>query len=359
MRIIQLIDSLEPGGAERMAVHYANALTKYVAFSGLVATRKEGSLCSQIDAKVSYLYLNKKKTIDFKALYALRNYVLQHNVTVVHAHGTSFFLGFLLKLTLPSLKLIWHDHYGTRVNESIWNNLILIFCSRFFSCVFVVNPHLEIWCNKNLLTKKIYFIPNFATFENDILKKTFLKGQDKKRIVCLANLKEPKNHLIILKVFAKMRLNELGWTVHLIGKDYHDSYSIILKNFIHKSKLEQFIFIYDSKNDIKHILSQATIGILASTAEGFPVTLLEYGLSQLPVISTNVGYCPLIIKDNFSGLLFNPLDSSDLHTQFQKMISGHSLRFSFALHLQELVIENYSKEKVVNILISHYKNVIN
>lgn len=359
MRIIQLIDSLEPGGAERMAVHYANALTKYITFSGLVVTRKEGTLCSQIDTKVSYLYLKKKKAIDFKALFALRNYVLQHDVTVVHAHSSSFFLAFLLKLTLPSLKLIWHDHYGTRVNESIWNNLILIFCSKFFSCVFVVNPHLEIWGNKNLLTKKIYFIPNFATFENDILKKTFLKGQDKKRIVCLANLKEPKNHLIILKVFAKMRLNELGWTMHLIGKDYQDSYSIILKNFIHKSKLEQFIFIYDSKNDIKHILSQATIGVLASTAEGFPVTLLEYGLAQLPVISTNVGYCPLIIKDNFSGLLFNPLDTSELQIQLQKMISVQSLRISFALHLQELVLVNYSKEKVVNILMNHYKTVCN
>ena len=70
-----------------------------------------------------------------------------------------------------------------------------------------------------------------------------MQGQDEKRIVCLANLKDPKNHLIILKVFAKMKLNELGWTVHLIGKDYQDSYSMILKNFIYKNNLEEFIFI--------------------------------------------------------------------------------------------------------------------
>ncbi len=95
MRIIQIIDSLEPGGAERMAVHYANALAARIEFSGLVVTRKEGALDSQIDAKVSYLYLNKKKTVDFKALFVLRNYVRQHNVTIVHAHSTSFFLTLL------------------------------------------------------------------------------------------------------------------------------------------------------------------------------------------------------------------------------------------------------------------------
>ena len=54
MRIIQIIDSLEAGGAERMAVNYANALAHTIEFSGLVATRKEGLLLNQIDSTVSY-----------------------------------------------------------------------------------------------------------------------------------------------------------------------------------------------------------------------------------------------------------------------------------------------------------------
>ena len=34
MRIVQLIDSLETGGAERMAVNYANSLSDTIDFSG-------------------------------------------------------------------------------------------------------------------------------------------------------------------------------------------------------------------------------------------------------------------------------------------------------------------------------------
>ena len=44
MRILQLIDSLEPGGAEWIAVTYANALVQDIAFSALVATRNAGPL---------------------------------------------------------------------------------------------------------------------------------------------------------------------------------------------------------------------------------------------------------------------------------------------------------------------------
>lgn len=112
MRIIQIIDSLEAGGAERMAVNYANTLVDEIDFSGLVTTRKEGALRNQINLKVSYLFLNKKRQLDFGALFRLRSFVLKNKVTHIHAHSTSFFLAVLLKCICPNLKIIRHDHYG-------------------------------------------------------------------------------------------------------------------------------------------------------------------------------------------------------------------------------------------------------
>lgn len=357
MRIIQIIDSLESGGAERMAVSYANALIGRIEFSGLVVTRKEGPLFNQIDNGVSYLFLEKKKTLDFKAVFRLRNYVRLNKVAIVHAHGTSFFIAFLLKLIYPKVRIIWHEHYGGRVKESITDNFSLFFSSLFFSSIFVVNHQLEAWAKKNLLVKKVLHIPNFTTFEDKNCRITLLKGNDEKRIVCLANLKNPKNHLAILIAFQEMKLKDLGWSLHFIGKDYNDDYSVQMKKFIHKNNLENFIFIYGSKNDIKHILSQVAIGILASTAEGFPVALLEYGCAKLPVVSTNVGYCPLIIKDDLTGLLFDPLNQSQLQQQLNKMISEKSLRDKYGLELQKFVFKNYSKEKVITLLLNKYKTI--
>ena len=107
MRIVQLIDSLEAGGAERMAVNLANGLAKQVEFSGLVCTRKEGLLLAQIRAEVNYFFMAKKSALDLTALFRLRKYCLSYNVTHVHAHATSFFTAFLLRLLLPKLKIIF------------------------------------------------------------------------------------------------------------------------------------------------------------------------------------------------------------------------------------------------------------
>ena len=112
MRILQIIDSLEIGGAEKMAINYANALAENIEFSGLIATRKEGYLKSQLSNKVHYLFLNRKSTIDFKAILRLRKYCKENKIDFLQAHSSSFFTAFLVKLCYFKINIIWHDHNG-------------------------------------------------------------------------------------------------------------------------------------------------------------------------------------------------------------------------------------------------------
>ena len=354
MRVVQIIDSLEAGGAERMAVNYANALAHKIDFSGLIATRKEGALKDNIESEVSYLFLRKKKRIDFWAIFRLRNYLKKNKVDIIHAHSSSYFLAVLVKLTLPQTKIIWHDHYGTRVKEARKENRVLIFSSILFSTIFVVNLELEEWSKKNMKCSRVIFIPNFAKFQNIDDQKTHLKGNDGKRIVVIANLKNPKNHILVLKAFLNLKLNEVGWSLHLIGRDYFDHYSAVLKDVIKSNSQEDYIHLYGEKNDIKYILSQASIGILASTYEGFPVTLLEYGLAGLAVISTSAGYCSNIIKNEFNGLLFNPLSELEIKKQLLKLIENDLLRKKCGNNLNKSIFENYSEETVIKFLILAY-----
>jgi glycosyltransferase involved in cell wall biosynthesis len=355
MRIVQIIDSLEAGGAERMAVNYANILADKIEFSGLVATRKEGQLGNLINEKVSYLFLKKEKKIDFKAIFRLRKYLKKNRIDTIHAHSSSFFTAVLVKLTMPGIKIIWHDHYGSRHKESKKQNRILIFASLFFHSIFVVNLQLQEWNRKNMICKKVLFVPNFILERNENPEITSLKGENGKRIVFLANLKQPKNHIFILKAFRDLKLNESGWTLHLIGKDYFDSYSQELKDFIKSNALENHIHLCGEKSDIKYILSQASVGVLASTEEGFPVTLLEYASGKLAVLSTNVGYCAQLIQNEFNGLLFNPLKDFEVKKQLGKITESEALRAVLANNLEETLAKEYSEKTIVEKLMQAYK----
>ncbi|MEO5778145.1 MAG: glycosyltransferase, partial [Flavobacterium sp.] len=112
MRIVQIIDSLEIGGAEKMAINYANALSVQNEFSGLVATRAEGKLKKQLSNSVSYLFLKKKSTIDFGAFFRLKKYCKENKVEFLQPHSSSYFTALLIKFIYPKVKIIWHDHNG-------------------------------------------------------------------------------------------------------------------------------------------------------------------------------------------------------------------------------------------------------
>jgi glycosyltransferase involved in cell wall biosynthesis len=354
MNILQLIDTLEAGGAERMAVNFANALAEKEYFSGLISTRKEGVLKNKISSNVDYCFLKKTKRIDLKATFALKNYLKSNNIDIIHVHGSSFFIAFLSKIIYPRVKIVYHEHLGNRANQSKFQNVALIFCSLFFDKIIVVNTDLKFWFDKNCFTKKKYFLPNFSDLSIHE-KHTFLKGKVGKRIVFLANLKNPKNHLFALKSFFDSQIYNQDWTLHLIGKNFNDVYFLELENFITTHHLENQIFIYGDCSDVLHILQQADVGLLASTSEGFPLTLLEYGLAKLAVISTNVGFCKEVINPK-NGLLFSPLEIEGLKKCFVEMTSNSEKMSFFANNLHQTVIEKYGKMMVLNQLIEIYKD---
>jgi len=359
MRVLQLIDSLETGGAERMAVNYANSLGVRVAFSALAVTRKEGLLKEQLHETIHYIFLHRKRTIDFQAVSRLKRFVKDNNIAIVHAHGTSYFMATMLKIAYPKIRIVWHDHHGGRSTQKGYKNAVLRAASRFFDSVIVVNQELKAWAERNLVVSKVVYLPNFAIQNETEEKKTIVKGTDGKRIVCLSNLRYPKNHALLLEAFRDSELKNGDWSLHLIGKDSQDEYSLSLKRFIKENQLEDNIFIYGSCPDINTILHQGTIGVLASVYEGFPVTLLEYGLAGLAVVSTNVGYCGEIIEHEKTGLSFNPSDVKMLTAQLQRMAGDEQLRKSMSEALKTRIKQSYSEEIVMNALILQYQNILN
>ncbi len=353
MKVLQLIDSLDSGGAERMAVNYANMLSKDTpAF--ICATRSEGLLKNTINSKVNYMFLNKKHILDIKAVKQLHNYIKKNEINIVHAHSTSFFLATIIKILNTRIKLVWHDHYGRSEFLKVRKFKVLKICSYKFDAVISVNKMLKVWAEQHLKCKKVSFLSNFISANTKEKTETVLKGEDGKRIVCLANLRSQKNHFMLLDAFKEVNNTHKKWTLHLVGKDHNDNYSSKLNERINNLKLRDHVFIYGSKSDIYHILNHCDIGVLSSQSEGLPLALLEYGLSKLPVVATNVGDCDKVISHPSEGCLVNPGDSKAFSKALLTYINNEGLRIDNGEELYKNVVLNFSENKIKNQLIEIY-----
>ncbi|MFD0762134.1 glycosyltransferase [Lutibacter aestuarii] len=356
LNVIQLIDSLQAGGAEMMAVNIANGLAELSVVSHIGVTRKEGDLKEKIAPNVSYVFLNKKYALDIVALKKLITYVKKHQINLIHAHSSSYFMAYLVTLFCPNVRLIWHDHYGN--SEQVSNRSIfpLKLISRRFKAILSVNKKLADWARLNLKAPQVTYLSNFAVLtktSNDII---FLKGITGKRIVCLANLRPQKDHLNLLEAFTKIKQCHPNWSLHLVGMDFKDTYASQINSFIVANDLNNHVFLYGSIKNVAEVLQQAAIGVLASKSEGLPVALLEYGLEKLPVVVTNVGECSSVVKHQQCGLVVPAENSNELANALQFLIENAHKRDAWGVALQQRIQQNYSQEVYMNKLVEIYKD---
>lgn len=79
-------------------------------------------------------------------------------------------------------------------------------------------------------------------------------------------------------------------------------------NTIKRLKIDDIVFYegwVSGKEKIK-LLNEADVYILPSYYEGLPISILESMSYHLPIISTNVGGIPEIVKDGVNGFIIEP-----------------------------------------------------
>lgn len=339
-----------------MAVNIANALAEKGVQSYLCVTRKEGDLKSKIHREVFYVFLGKKGTVDIRAFLRLRTYILKHRIQIIHAHSSSFFYAGWVKLSLPGVKIFWHDHYGKSEQTESRKVPFLKLFSRFFTGIISVNRLLKDWAESHLHCSKVTYMPNFAVLDQQP-PITFLQGIHGKRMVCVAGYRPQKDHLNLLKAFQKVILQEPDWSLHLIGKGYGDVYHQEIEDFITENQLEHSVFQYGVQTDMAHILSQVDIGVLASESEGLPVSLLEYGWAGLPVVVTAVGECTSVLEKGRFGILVPPKNPDALCQGLMTLIQDQGKRSTLAKDFNEHVQQTYSKDSFIKTLIKLYQGV--
>lgn len=283
-----------------MAVNMANAFTDEKIHNVLVCARATGPLKKFIPVDTGYYELNKSSFFDFSAFVDLIRIIKKEKPNILHAHSSSIYWGVAVKFLRPSVKLIWHDHYGLSESLKETDRKLLKFLSPWINGIVAVNEILEQWSLRNMRTKQVIYLRNFPYLK--ILKSSF--DSEKSIILHLANLRTQKDHYTLVEAIRILKERRLvSFEVWCAGTDNGDSYSTSVKNLVKTYNLENEIKFIGANEDVNLLLEKASIGVLSSKSEGLPVSLLEYGLAGLPVAVTAVGQCSEVLDNGRCGLL--------------------------------------------------------
>jgi glycosyltransferase involved in cell wall biosynthesis len=338
MKILQVIDTLNIGGAERMCVNISNLLTSNRIDNSIIVTRKFGAMASQVSNNKVNL-ISKNWGFDLFALFRFIRVVNSLKPSVLHAHSTSIFWSVLIKMIFPKMKLIYHDHSGSTYKQT---NRLVKFINNYIDVIIAINELNYNWYLSNMSRNNVnlFFIANFPVLshENDIHK---VRNKESLVIVHTANLRDPKDHFTHIKAIAKIKENKNrrhDFQVRFVGGWDDDVYLNNVKKMIIYFGLDNNITLVGATDNIAGELFEADIGILTSSSEGLPVSLLEYGLAGLPVISTNVGECGKVLKNGEFGRLIEVGDfeklAMDIIYFMDNTYERHSLGYKFKEHVE-------------------------
>lgn len=339
LKILQLIDTLDTGGAERMAVNIANALQEQGVSNLLVVSRSTGTLDKLVKNQSSIKFLGKRNTLDLKAFKKLIGILDEFKPDILHAHGTSVYWGIGVKLIRPSIQVLWHDHLGIS-EEVIKNNprREIAWMKSKIDFVLTANESTkEYWEKKKMVPlSRISYLANFPSLSlvenNKSSIFTFLH---------LANFRNEKGQINLVKASDILLKKGLDFRVRLVGKEVDTQWKNQVVALISELKLSDKISVEDSVTDVSKLLSEVHSGIVSSDREGLPVSLLEYGLADLPVISTKVGQCPAVLGMGAFGKLVPVQDPESLAMHMEAFLKKPLEAIQLGLNYGAHVKNNY------------------
>lgn len=127
---------------------------------------------------------------------------------------------------------------------------------------------------------------------------------------------------------------------------------------VEKKITEKIKYIGWIRNQQKeNVIRACDIFILPSYFEGVPISILECMSAGKPIIATNVGGIPSLVKNNYNGWLFQPGEFSMLKPIFNEIFSHKNYLKQYGENAWKTA-QHYNPDEIISILNNTYKELI-
>jgi glycosyltransferase involved in cell wall biosynthesis len=293
---MHLIDSLAPGGAERMAVVIANHTDKEKYRVTVCVSRVVTVLKEFLNQDVHLFVLGRRSRWDIKKLIEFISYCRNEHVNVIHAHGNSSYnLAFLSRLLGNRVKIVLHEHLNNMELQNVrfFPEKTLLRLGRPWYVS--VDPALSEWAVISGVPRdRVQPIINALDVGRYIeigscLSMTGDRVDSKPPLhgVMVANIRPEKN--IELLIQAISRLKHYNFRVSIFGALTQEEYVSRCKRLISDLGVENRIQLMGTSLNVPSLLKTTDFALLSSKSESGPLALIEYMAAGLPFIATKVG----------------------------------------------------------------------
>ncbi|MFT9004097.1 MAG: glycosyltransferase family 4 protein [Liquorilactobacillus hordei] len=359
INILYLHAGAEMYGADKILLQLVSNLDR-TKFNPIVILPNEGVLKGKLienDVRTTVIpypilrrkYFNVGGIIKYIAEYSkscrlISEYLKKNGIKIgiIHVNTMAVLEGIILKKKLKA-KLLWHVH-EIIVKPRIVFEILCFFIGKYADkCIAVskaVSNHL---LGSNLINKdKLQVIYNGvdstkfnSNIEIDYLFDEFEVPRNSIRVGMIGRVNSWKGQDDFLDATTDL-LNEIpNVYLFIIGSAFEGEEWRVkkLKKRIKETKFSERIIFSEFRNDINAIHNFFDIFVLPSTnPDPLPTVVLESMASGKPVVAYEHGGVKEMVKNNYNGLLVEPVKPQYIKSALIKLLQNRELRISFGLN---------------------------
>lgn len=367
VKVLHVIGGGEFGGAER------HILTLFGAVNPAEVTLEAASLFAapfapaarEAGMKVTTLPMRNK--LDLRAAWHLKRVMAAGGYHLVHTHGVrANFLGRLaaraagLPVVTTVHSLLSQDYPGlfSRAVNVCSERLTRGFTAHFIAVSGFLAAALE---KEGVPRERITVIRNGMEVtlpdreEPVTLRERFGLPEDAPLVAAVGRLHRVKGHRHFVMAAAQVLARHPEARFLIIGAGPERP---ALEKQVGDLGLRGKVIVTGFIKDVLRYYREFAVLVLPSLAEGFGLVILEAFLCGTPVVATQVGGVPEVVRDGETGLLVPPADAAALAAAIDRVLEDPAAARAMAARGRDFVRQNFTADRMAAATVAVYRNVL-
>lgn len=337
---------------------------------GGIATVVSGYRNTELEKRYNIKYIESycdggKVSKTLKAIIAYFIFIKElifNKPDLIHIHssfGGSFYrkLPFVYMANIFKIPIINHIHgseiSNLYVNAGKLKKKIVEDC--FNRCKYLIVLSQE-WEERIEVVKTVtpkMVIENYSVIHKEYLKK---KNNDIKKILFLGFITELKGCFDMPDIAEKIISKYKNVKFILAGSGEIEK----LKDELENKNIEEYFYFtgWVKSKEKEKLLENSDIFFLPSYTEAMPMSILEAMGYGLPIIASNVGGIPQLVKDGVNGFMAKPGDTDIFSKKILFLLENEKLCNQMGKESMKIADDNYSLERHIEKICSLYRKVL-
>jgi glycosyltransferase involved in cell wall biosynthesis len=335
--VLQVIDRLGVGGAERIAVDLSNILHERGVSVGVLTICDEGELAQYLDSAIPFTSLHRPFRLDPRTLLKAHLNFKKYDLIHVHLKYNFVYVGLVKWLFRGSYKVLVHDH----------DNLSIATIPPGLKWFLRLNPHyvcvsraMVEWARRNLALddNSCWLLPNIVRRRKPIQRHG---GDGFIRLVLVSNIKPEKNIGFAIELMSALMSQNSSIHLDIIGRPVDPEYLTELQKRLHDFQVSSRVRFLTDITDVQTVLPEYDLALHTSQNESGPLALIEYMAALVPFVAYEAGEVANQLKAHIPRVFLNTLNKEEWVARIVEMLAS---REQYRREFDRIFEQLYSEE---------------